>query len=185
VSSLRAERDGLRAAAGLEAHVHAVAVEVLALAGEPDERVEELLVVLDAGRELVLDHDVAGRAGHVARAARREVGLRQQLDRAVGQPRQVGGAGDSSSASRRARSASSGVAGDPRERARDRGGRLADAREDLARERARGRERRVERAKRALAARSVAGSSRIEALQVRRTREANAAIVRLKLVIRS
>ena len=72
----------LRAAAGLEAHVHAVAVEVLALAGEPDQRVEELLVVLLAGRELVLDHDVAGRQEHVARAARRQVGLRQQVDRA-------------------------------------------------------------------------------------------------------
>ena len=57
--------------------------------GEPDERVEELLVVLHAGRELVLDHDVAGRQDHVGRAARREVGLRQQLDRAVGQLREV------------------------------------------------------------------------------------------------
>src|SRR5215203_2509234 len=54
--------DGLRAAAGLEAHVEAVAVEVLALAGDADHRVTELLVVLDARAEVsVLDLDVARR----------------------------------------------------------------------------------------------------------------------------
>ena len=65
---VRAQRDRLRAAAGLEAHVHAVAVEVLALARDPDERVEELLVVLLAVGELVLDR--RGRP----RAARRRAG---------------------------------------------------------------------------------------------------------------
>ena len=64
-----AERHGLRAAAGLEAHVHAVAVEVLALARDPDQRVEELLVVLLAGRELVVDDDVARGQDDVAQAA--------------------------------------------------------------------------------------------------------------------
>jgi hypothetical protein len=56
----RAGAERLRAAAGLEAHVLAVGVEVLALAGEAHQRVPELLVVLDAGGEgPVLDLDVA------------------------------------------------------------------------------------------------------------------------------
>ncbi len=144
----------MRAATGLEAHVHAVAVEVLAFAREPDERVEELLVVLHAGRELVLDDDVAGRQEHVGRATRREVGLRQQIDRAVGHLCEVAAEGR-----QLARDAAELVAAhqrpclvDPRERRLDRGRRLADAREDLARERARGRERLVERCERPVGA---------------------------------
>ena len=59
----------LVAAAGLEAHVGAVAVEVLALAGEADHRVPELLVVLapvESGA--VLDLHVAGRQHDLRRA---------------------------------------------------------------------------------------------------------------------
>ena len=59
------------AAAGLEADVRAVAVEALRLAGELDGRVEELAVVRLAGRELVVDHHVAGRDEHVRGAAAR------------------------------------------------------------------------------------------------------------------
>ena len=66
------ERDGLVAAAGLEAHVVAVAVEVLALAGEADHRVPELLVVLLVrGERAVLDLDVAGRQHDLGQALRR------------------------------------------------------------------------------------------------------------------
>ena len=49
------------AAAGLDAEEGAVAVEVLALAGEVGQRVEELAVVGAAGAELVVDRLVAGR----------------------------------------------------------------------------------------------------------------------------
>ena len=74
-----AERDRVGAAAGLEAHVPAVAVEVLALAGEADHRVPELLVVLGAGRKrVVVDHDVARRAGSRRARTSSEVDLRQQ-----------------------------------------------------------------------------------------------------------
>ena len=68
------------AAAGLEAHVHAVAVEVLALAGEADHRVPELLVVLHAGRERrrAIFTSPVGRTTS-RRALGRQVGLRQQL----------------------------------------------------------------------------------------------------------
>ena len=89
---VRAQRERLRAAAGLEAHVHAVAVEVLALARDPHQRVEELLVVLLAVGELVLDDQVAGGQDDVAQAlGRSRSASRQQLGRAVDQAREVGG----------------------------------------------------------------------------------------------
>src|SRR5215212_10988281 len=74
-----AGRDGVRAPARLEADVHAVAVEVLALAGDPDECVPELLVVLEPGRQRpVRDLDVAGGQDHVAHAAVDQVDLGQE-----------------------------------------------------------------------------------------------------------
>ena len=77
-----AGRDRLVAAAGLEAHVGAVAVEVLALAGEADHRVPELLVVLRARRERAVV-DLRRRRSAARRCVTHfgdEVGLRQQLD---------------------------------------------------------------------------------------------------------
>ena len=65
LGGLAAVRVGLAdedvAAARLDAEVGAVAVEVLALAGEVGQRVEELAVVGPAGAELVVDRLVAGR----------------------------------------------------------------------------------------------------------------------------
>ena len=72
------EADHVVAAARLEAHVLAVAVEVLPLAGQPDEAVEQLLVVLLPGDELVADHLLAGGEHDVARAAGGAVGEREQ-----------------------------------------------------------------------------------------------------------
>src|SRR5947209_3597247 len=85
-----ARRDRLVAAAGLEADVHSVAVEVLALARQPHQRVPELLVVLDVGAQgPVLDPDVAGGQDDVGGALGREVGLEQQLQAGVDDPGQV------------------------------------------------------------------------------------------------
>jgi hypothetical protein len=61
-----------------------LASKVLALAGEPDERVEGLLVVLDAGRQrAVVDLDVAGRQDDPRDALGGEVCLGQELQALV------------------------------------------------------------------------------------------------------
>jgi hypothetical protein len=121
------------AAAGLEAHVHAVAVEVLALAGEPDERVAELLVVLapvensslittsPVGQDTVAQHfdarSVSGSSSIALSVSSRQVAR---------------------SAARAPRSPPSSLGDqlpgllDPRERGVDRGRRLAHAGQDLA-----------------------------------------------------
>ena len=63
------DREQLVAAARLEADVGPVAVERLALAGELDGPVEELVEVRLPGRERVVDDDVAGRDEDLARCS--------------------------------------------------------------------------------------------------------------------
>src|SRR4051812_7878099 len=65
------------AAARLDAEVGAVAVEVLALAREVGQRVEELTVVGPAGAELVADRLLPGRQQHLGAAEAEPVELRQ------------------------------------------------------------------------------------------------------------
>ena len=149
-----AERHGLRAAAGLEAHVHAVAVEVLALARErrrgPSRtpcssrrrsRTRRWITMSPVGRSTSARAARGERRLRAAARATRRSAARGRAWRA-----RAPWPGRRSSASRdepaRLR--------DPRERRLDRGRRLADARQDLARERARGRERGVERGERAV-----------------------------------
>ena len=148
-----AQRDGLVAAAGLEAHVGAVAVEVLALAGEADHRVPELLVVLRPGRQrAVVDLHVAGRQHDPRRALGRQVGLRQQRQGRVDDLGQVarGRAQLARDALQLGGPEQLARLGDPRERRVDGGGRLADAGQDLAREGARVGEGGVQRVQRAV-----------------------------------
>ena len=77
------------AAAALEPEVVAVAVEVLGLAGEVGQGVEELAVVGPAGAELVVDRLVAGRDQDLGRAEAEAVELRQGDRLAL-----LGGAGE-------------------------------------------------------------------------------------------
>ena len=173
-----AERDRLVAAAGLEAHVRAVAVEVLALAGEADHRVPELLVVLLVrGERAVLDLDVAGRQHDLASGtSRRRSACGKRSTLASMTLREV--------ARRRAelvdealqlgrRDERAGLR-DPRERGVDRRGRLADAGQDLAGEGARVRERGVEAVERAVRARERRAEPADRGPQVRRLRRRRA-----------
>ena len=91
-----ARRRGGRRRRRLEAEVGAVAVEVLALAGEVGQRVEELAVVGAAGAELVVDRLLAGREQDPGRAEAEPVELRQgdRLARLGGAGQAGGGFGE-------------------------------------------------------------------------------------------
>ena len=126
--------DPVGAPAGLEAGVLAVAVEVLGLAGESDEALEELLVVRDAAREIaVLDHHVPRGQQVVDQAPVQQVGLREEPHEAVGELGQIARRG--LQVLRQAAELRAGHElarlGDPRQRGGDRRGGLPHARDQL------------------------------------------------------
>ena len=135
------------AAARLDAEVGTVAVEVLALAGEVGQRVEELAVVGPAGAELVVDRLVAGRQQHLGAAEAEPVELRQGDGLAL-----LGGAGQARGRfGEQLGDAARLLAGDqragllePRFRGGDQVGELGDGRLELDRVGAQRRQRAVE-----------------------------------------
>ena len=143
----------VRAARRRGAQVAAVAVEVLAGAGDPHRRLEQLLIHGHAaGQRRVLDHRVPRRDQVVGHAARERVALRHErgarVDRARGRlhrRRQVG-----HESAELARLEQRRGLGEPRQRLADRRIELLDPRQDLLRERLRRAERGVERGQRAV-----------------------------------